>query len=159
MSMLTSSTSETQPQAINDSIPELTRFSHYLGETYKLTENMKVTDDKDTNISVEDITATYVKKVVSSENTTTPEPSEGSRTTLESGQETTEDSSGNNGTTETVKNPVPTEVGTYIVTYTVTDSWGREGKVTRELTIKKGLISIIRIKPFFNINFYLISIQ
>ena len=139
ISMLTSSTSETQPQAINDSIPELTRFSHYLGETYKLTENMKVTDDKDTNISVEDITATYVKKVVSSENTTTPEPSEGSRTTLESGQETTEDSSGNNGTTETVKNPVPTEVGTYIVTYTVTDSWGRESKATRELTIKNGI--------------------
>ncbi|MFR2220867.1 immunoglobulin-like domain-containing protein, partial [Clostridium sp.] len=139
ISMLTSSTSETQPQAINDSIPELTRFSHYLGETYKLTENMKVTDDKDTNISVEDITATYVKKVVSSENTTTPEPSEGSRTTLKSGQETTEDSSGNNGTTETVKNPVPTEVGTYIVTYTVTDSWGRESKATRELTIKNGI--------------------
>ena len=139
ISMLTSSTSETQPQAINDSIPELTRFSHYLGETYKLTENMKVTDDKDTNISVEDITATSVKKVVSSENTTTPEPSEGSRTTLESGQETTEDSSGNNGTTETVKNPVPTEVGTYIVTYTVTDSWGRESKATRELTIKNGI--------------------
>ncbi|MBC5655406.1 hypothetical protein H8R98_13200, partial [Blautia sp. M16] len=139
ISMLTSSTSETQPQAINDSIPELTRFSHYLGETYKLTENMKVTDDKDTNISVEDITATYVKKVVSSENTTTPEPSEGSRTTLESGQETTEDSSGNNGTTETVKNPVPTKVGTYIVTYTVTDSWGRESKATRELTIKNGI--------------------
>ncbi|MFQ6883923.1 immunoglobulin-like domain-containing protein, partial [Clostridium sp.] len=139
ISMLTSSTSETQPQAINDSIPELTRFSHYLGETYKLTENMKVTDDKDTNISIEDITATYVKKVVSSESTTTPEPSEGSRTTLESGQETTEDSSGNNGTTETVKNPVPTEVGTYIVTYTVTDSWGRESKATRELTIKNGI--------------------
>ena len=139
MSMLTSSTSETQPQAINDSIPELTRFSHYLGETYKLTENMKVTDDKDTNISIEDITATYVKKVVSSESTTTPEPSEGSRTILENGQETTEDSSGNNGTTETVKNPVPTEVGTYIVTYTVTDSWGRESKATRELTIKNGI--------------------
>lgn len=34
---------------------------------------------------------------------------------------------------------MPTEVGTYIVTYTVTDSWGRESKATRELTIKNGI--------------------
>ena len=52
---------QNKTQAINDSIPELTRFSHYLGETYKLTENMKVTDDKDTNISIEDITA-HIKR-------------------------------------------------------------------------------------------------
>ena len=139
ISMKSSTTPEAQPQSTNDSITALTSFSHYLGETYKLTENMQVTDDKDTNISVDDIKTTYVRKEVSSGNTNSPELSEASRATTENEQGTSGGTSDNNQTTESAKNSVPTEVGTYIVTYTVTDSWGREAKVTRELTIKKGL--------------------
>ena len=139
ISMKSSTTPEAQPQSTNDSITALTSFSHYLGETYKLTENMQVTDDKDTNISVDDIKTTYVRKEVSSGNVNSPELSEASRATTENEQGTSGGTSDNNQTTESAKNSVPTEVGTYIVTYTVTDSWGREAVVTRELTIKKGL--------------------
>ena len=139
ISMKSSTTPEAQPQSTNDSITALTSFSHYLGETYKLTENMQVTDDKDTNISVDDIKTTYVRKEVSSGNTNSPELSEASRATTENEQGTSGGTSDNNQTTESAKNSVPTEVGTYIVTYTVTDSWGREAVVTRELTLKKGM--------------------
>jgi len=139
ISMKSSTKPEAQPQSTNDSITALTSFSHYLGETYKLTENMQVTDDKDTNISVDDIKTTYVRKEVSSGNANSPELSEASRATTENEQGTSGGTSDNNQTTESANNSVPTEVGTYIVTYTVTDSWGREAKVTRELTIKKGL--------------------
>ncbi|MBC5641200.1 immunoglobulin-like domain-containing protein, partial [Clostridium lentum] len=139
ISMKSSTTPEAQPQSTNDSITALTSFSHYLGETYKLTENMQVTDDKDTDISVDDIKTTYVRKEVSSGNTNSPELSEASRATTENEQGTSGSTSDNNQTTESANNSVPTEVGTYIVTYTVTDSWEREAKVTRELTIQKGL--------------------
>ncbi|MFQ6883996.1 immunoglobulin-like domain-containing protein, partial [Clostridium sp.] len=139
ISMKSSTTPQAQPQSTNDSITALTSFSHYLGETYKLTENMQVTDDKDTNISVDDIKTTYVRKEVSSGNANSPELSEASRATTENAQGTSGGTSDNNQTTESANNSVPTEVGTYIVTYTITDSWGREAKVTRELTIQKGL--------------------
>lgn len=139
ISMKSSTTPEAQPQSTNDSITALTSFSHYLGETYKLIENMQVTDDKDTNISVDDIKTTYVRKEVSSGNTNSPELSETARATTENEQGTSGSTSDNNQTTESDKSSVPTEVGTYIVTYTVTDSWGREAVATRELTIKKGL--------------------
>ena len=139
ISMKSSTTPEAQPQSTNDSITALTSFSHYLGETYKLTENMQVTDDKDTNISVDDIKTTYVRKEVSSGNTNSPELSEASRATTENEQGTSGGTSDNNQTTESANNSVPTEVGTYIVTYTVTDSWEREAKVTRELTINNGI--------------------
>ena len=139
ISMKSSTTPEAQPQSTNDSITALTSFSHYLGETYKLIENMQVTDDKDTNISVDDIKTTYVRKEVSSGNTNSPELSEASRATTENEQGTSGGTSDNNQTTESAKNSVPTEVGTYIVTYTVTDSWGREAVATRELTLKKGM--------------------
>ena len=139
ISMKSSTTPQAQPQSTNDSITALTSFSHYLGETYKLTENMQVTDDKDTNISVDDIKTTYVRKEVSSGNANSPELSEASRATTENEQGTSGSTSDNNQTTESANNSVPTEVGTYIVTYTVTDSWGREAKVTRELTINNGI--------------------
>ena len=139
ISMKSSTTQQAQPQSTNDSITALTSFSHYLGETYKLTENMQVTDDKDTNISVDDIKTTYVRKEVSSGNTNSPELSETSRAATENEQGTSGGTSDNNQTTESAKNSVPTEVGTYIVTYTITDSWGREAKVTRELTINNGI--------------------
>ena len=139
ISMKSSTTPQAQPQSTNDSITALTSFSHYLGETYKLTENMQVTDDKDTDISVDDIKTTYVRKEVSSGNANSPELSETARVTTENEQGTSGGTSDNNQTTESANNSVPTEVGTYIVTYTVTDSWEREAKVTRELTIKKGL--------------------
>ena len=61
------------------------------------------------------------------------------RATLENGQESTENSSGNNETTGNVKKSLPTEVGIYTVTYVVKDSWGREAKASRTLTIQKGL--------------------
>ena len=54
-------------QNTSEPIVNLGGFSHYLGETYKLTENMQVTDDKDGEIDVDKITATY-EKVVSSGN-------------------------------------------------------------------------------------------
>ena len=79
ISMKSSTTPQAQPQSTNDSITALTSFSHYLGETYKLTENMQVTDDKDTDISVDDIKTTCLEKSISSENTNTPELSENSR--------------------------------------------------------------------------------
>ena len=139
ISMKSSTTPEAQPQSTNDSITALTSFSHYLGETYKLTENMQVTDDKDTDISIDDIKTTYVRKEVSSGNTNSPELSEASRATTENEQGTSGSTSDNNQTTESANNSVPTEVGTYIVTYTVTDSWEREAKVTRELTINNGI--------------------
>ena len=139
ISMKSSTTPQAQPQSTNDSITALTSFSHYLGETYKLTENMQVTDDKDTNISVDDIKTTYVRKEVSSGNANSPELSEASRATTENEQGTSGGTSDNNQTTESANNSVPTEVGTYIVTYTVTDSWEREAKVTRELTINNGI--------------------
>ena len=139
ISLVPESNNSSRIQNTSESIVNLGEFSHYLGETYKLTENMQVTDDKDTNISVDDIKTTYVRKEVSSGNTNSPELSEDSRAATENEQGTSGGTSDNNQTTESAKNSVPTEVGTYIVTYTVTDSWGREAKVTRELTIKKGL--------------------
>ena len=87
----------------SESIVNLGGFSHYLGETYKLTENMQVTDDKDGEIDVDKITETY-EKVVSSENTNIHEMSGNARVTLENAQESTQNSSGNNETTGNVKN-------------------------------------------------------
>lgn len=138
ISLVPESNNSSRIQNTSESIVNLGGFSHYLGETYKLTENMQVTDDKDGEIDVDKITATY-EKVVSSENTNTHETSGNARVTLENGQESTENSSGNNETTGNVKNSLPTEVGTYTVTYVVKDSWGREAKATRTLTIQKGL--------------------
>ena len=138
ISLIPESNNSSRIQNTSESIVNLGQFSHYLGETYKLTENMQVTDDKDGEIDVDKITATY-EKVVSSENTNTPETSGNARVTLENGQESTENSSGNNETTGNVKKFLPTEVGTYTVTYVVKDSWGREAKASRTLTIQKGL--------------------
>ena len=64
---------------------------------------MQVTDDKDGEIDVDKITATY-EKVVSSENTNIHEMSGNARVTLENAQESTQNSSGNNETTGNVKN-------------------------------------------------------
>ena len=138
ISLVPESNNSSRIQNTSKSIVNLGEFSHYLGETYKLTENMQVTDDKDGKIDVDKITATY-EKVVSSENTNTPETSENARATLENGQESTENSSGNNETTGNVKKSLPTEVGTYTVTYVVKDSWGREAKASRALTVKNGI--------------------
>ncbi|MFR2265786.1 MAG: immunoglobulin-like domain-containing protein, partial [Clostridium sp.] len=138
ISLVPESNNSSRIQNTSESIVNLGEFSHYLGETYKLTENMQVTDDKDGEIDVDKITATY-EKVVSSENTNTPETSGNARATLENGQESTENSSGNNETTGNVKKSLPTEVGTYTVTYVVKDSWGREAKASRALTVKNGI--------------------
>ena len=138
ISLVPESNNSSRIQNTSGSIVNLGGFSHYLSKTYKLTENMQVTDDKDGEIDVDKITATY-EKVVSSENTNTPETSENARAILENGQESTENSSGNNETTGNVKKSLPTEVGTYTVTYVVKDSWGREAKASRTLTIQKGL--------------------
>ena len=138
ISLIPESNNSSRIQNTSESIVNLGEFSHYLGETYKLTENMQVTDDKDGEIDVDKITATY-EKVVSSENTNTPETSGNARATLENGQESTENSSGNNETTGNVKKSLPTEVGTYTVTYVVKDSWGREAKASRALTVKNGI--------------------
>nr|WP_302633354.1 immunoglobulin-like domain-containing protein [uncultured Clostridium sp.] len=138
ISLIPESNNSSRIQNTSESIVNLGEFSHYLGETYKLTENMQVTDDKDGEIDVDKITATY-EKVVSSENTNTPETSGNARATLENGQESTEDSGADSETTGNVKKSLPTEVGTYTVTYVVKDSWGREAKASRTLTIQKGL--------------------
>lgn len=138
ISLVPESNNSSRIQNTSGSIVNLGGFSHYLGETYKLTENMQVTDDKDGEIDVDKITATY-EKVVSSENTNTPETSGNARATLENGQESTEDSGADSKTTGNVKKSLPTEVGTYTVTYVVKDSWGREAKESRTLTIQKVL--------------------
>ena len=67
ISLVPESNNSSRIQNTSESIVNLGQFSHYLGETYKLTENMKVTDDKDGEIDVDKITATY-EKVVSSGN-------------------------------------------------------------------------------------------
>lgn len=103
ISLVSESNNSSRIQNTSESIVNLGEFSHYLGETYKLTENMQVTDDKGGEIDVDKITATY-EKVVSSGNTNTPETSGNARVTLENGQESTENSSGNNETTGNVKN-------------------------------------------------------
>ena len=65
ISLVPESNNSSRIQNTSESIVNLGEFSHYLGETYKLTENMQVTDDKDGEIDVDKITATY-EKVVSS---------------------------------------------------------------------------------------------
>lgn len=128
ISMKSSTTPEAQPQSTNDSITALTSFSHYLGETYKLTENMQVTDDKDKDISVDNIITTYTKKNVTSNE------AESERTSSENNE-----AEGSDEATDSVKNSLPTEPGVYTITYNISDSWGRESVATRELTIKKGI--------------------
>lgn len=128
ISMKSSTTPEAQPQSTNDSITALTSFSHYLGETYKLTENMQVTDDKDKDISVDNIITTYTKKNVTSNE------AESERTSSENNE-----AEGSDEATDSVKNSLPTEPGVYTITYNISDSWGREAVATRELTIKKGI--------------------
>ena len=128
ISMKSSTTPEAQPQSTNDSITALTSFSHYLGETYKLTENMQVTDDKDTDISVDNIITTYTKKNVTSNE------AESERTSSENNE-----AEGSDEDTDSVKDSLPTEPGVYTITYNISDSWGREAVATRELTIKKGI--------------------
>lgn len=65
------------------------KISENVIKTDRVSENMQVTDDKDGEIDVDKITATY-EKVVSSENTNTHETSGNARVTLENGQESTE---------------------------------------------------------------------
>ena len=65
ISLVPESNNSSRIQNTSESIVNLGEFSHYLCETYKLTENMQVTDDKDGEIDVDKITATY-EKVVSS---------------------------------------------------------------------------------------------
>lgn len=61
ISLIPESNNSSRIQNTSESIVNLGGFSHYLGETYKLTENMQVTDDKDGEIDVDKITATIQK--------------------------------------------------------------------------------------------------
>ena len=61
ISLVPESNNSSRIQNTSESIVNLGGFSHYLGETYKLTENMQVTDDKDGEIDVDKITATIQK--------------------------------------------------------------------------------------------------
>ena len=128
ISLVPESNNSSRIQNTSESIVNLGEFSHYLGETYKLTENMTVTDDKDIDISVDNITITYTKKNVTS-NT-----SESERTSSENNEAEDSDEA-----TDSVKNSLPTEPGVYTITYTISDSWGREAVATRELELKKGM--------------------
>ena len=141
IAMKTEADSATQTRTINESIAQLPSFEHYLGETYKLTENMNVTDDKDTNLTVDNIETTFVRKIEElqdSENTRISSDNQDDNI-----EEYATENSGNTGNNseniENVDRLVPSEVGIYIVTYKVVDSWGREAKATRELTVKKGI--------------------
>ena len=128
ISLVPESNNSSRIQNTSESIVNLGEFSHYLGETYKLTENMTVTDDKDIDISVDNITITYTKKNVTSN------PSESERASSENNEAEDSDEA-----TDSVKNSLPTEPGVYTITYTISDSWGREAVATRELTLKKGM--------------------
>lgn len=74
---------------------------------------MQVTDDKDKDISVDNIITTYTKKNVTSNE------AESERTSSENNE-----AEGSDEATDSVKNSLPTEPGVYTITYNISDSWG-----------------------------------
>ncbi len=129
-------------------------FSKYLGETYKLTEGVNVYDDLDGILGESSIKTTYRKTGDLSTESNTGNSQSGSassstRTSSDGGDSNNtpnisnseENNNGSNGSTSNkdTTNKLPEDPGVYEITYTATDSWGRQSIKTREITINPGI--------------------